>query len=1069
MKHNILIKIGVIVALLMISNIFPQNSFNPIYPDIMRQNTKVGSNNVISEMGIIQNGFYVGATSGTPPGFRRLIYQWNIPDNLIPDNSTINRIQIYFPYSKTYSQIEFPAAIYSISIDMTNPNQNELNSSWTEMNGNYLAYYYQTDKIDIISENPEAALNQAFKNSLYNNRFVLGIKWKDEANNVYSWSVVNSEVKLLINFTPPQAQVTFDQILSTGVQVGTLRKYEDNDLGDEFNPGSTFAFQINENVMVQGDLREYSNEKYSQWNNLPAVENHHVFYLSDVSSSFTSKFLPNHYNVKIKNTIEGFDDISNGIIHFKDPWFRDYPDENYLDIVGNGIVRNRGLAAEYNGVTSPLDFNLSNYSDYQGIFFNKTINPGQPFYSVKSQNVQSIYLGSAIGNRSCYFQNWSATGADGLVQNNLVSGFYETPVVFRNEGAVVNANYKGIHLSNEANTMSKNNQRKAAYSGIYNKNYLVYSSFGKIWCEYSSGQEDNWSLINNSSIAPGVNPSISHSGELLAVENGGNITIYLILGTSLECLGSLNSFEYGSMSEPLICYTEAGLIFLVVKSADGLSYFIGTIEDIGGGNELLWFRENLHIPNTSASSINATFDYSPGSNTCFHLAWENNSQIKYYTVTLDYNLIAAFTNYRTISNYFGYLGNHQPSILGVAGNGSRLTWVGDRTLYIEDEKGEYIPITEYKTVFCNPMETYHSWSFGDNVHSVNINSSPERYVIAWGRTSNDPIQCTDSYTLSNITTFSSLLGQDVQIGSGTNMNQMNIFSFNNGSHPYYFKNNTIYAPQDNKVSSSTFSNSREGVVINDSAQFYFALGDVKINETDVHFLDIPDTVKLYNPGDINKYLISDPIDINDNSIIKYGVLYGITDSLAALSSLNGNEFISFRVDLIDAVTEEVINSFDDVRYDHSNIFQYNNISYQVNTEGIGNRSVKIRLLVNTNTECVYSIKNSYATEEIFSKVNQRKTIGLTCGTIVKNYSLDQNFPNPFNPSSTIRYQIPKDGLVTLKVYNILGKEVVSLVNEYKNSGKYEVKFDASSLASGVYIYKLSCNDYTSIKKMTFLK
>jgi hypothetical protein len=86
-----------------------------------------------------------------------------------------------------------------------------------------------------------------------------------------------------------------------------------------------------------------------------------------------------------------------------------------------------------------------------------------------------------------------------------------------------------------------------------------------------------------------------------------------------------------------------------------------------------------------------------------------------------------------------------------------------------------------------------------------------------------------------------------------------------------------------------------------------------------------------------------------------------------------------------------------------------------------------------------------------------------------SYSLSQNYPNPFNPTTTIKYQIPISGFVTLKIYDILGKEVAALVKENKDQGFYNVSFDASKLASGVYIYQLKVNDYISSKKMMLLK
>ncbi len=83
--------------------------------------------------------------------------------------------------------------------------------------------------------------------------------------------------------------------------------------------------------------------------------------------------------------------------------------------------------------------------------------------------------------------------------------------------------------------------------------------------------------------------------------------------------------------------------------------------------------------------------------------------------------------------------------------------------------------------------------------------------------------------------------------------------------------------------------------------------------------------------------------------------------------------------------------------------------------------------------------------------------------------LSQNYPNPFNPATTIDYQIPQQGFVSLKVYDVLGREVAVLVTEEKSAGRYTVNFVAPDLASGIYLYQLRVNDYVSSKKMLLLK
>ena len=85
------------------------------------------------------------------------------------------------------------------------------------------------------------------------------------------------------------------------------------------------------------------------------------------------------------------------------------------------------------------------------------------------------------------------------------------------------------------------------------------------------------------------------------------------------------------------------------------------------------------------------------------------------------------------------------------------------------------------------------------------------------------------------------------------------------------------------------------------------------------------------------------------------------------------------------------------------------------------------------------------------------------------FSLSQNYPNPFNPTTSIMYSILNTENVTLKVYDMLGLEMMTLVNETKSPGNYEVEFNASGLASGIYIYRLTAGDYKSIKKMVLLK
>jgi hypothetical protein len=89
--------------------------------------------------------------------------------------------------------------------------------------------------------------------------------------------------------------------------------------------------------------------------------------------------------------------------------------------------------------------------------------------------------------------------------------------------------------------------------------------------------------------------------------------------------------------------------------------------------------------------------------------------------------------------------------------------------------------------------------------------------------------------------------------------------------------------------------------------------------------------------------------------------------------------------------------------------------------------------------------------------------------IPEEYALWQNYPNPFNPSTTIEFALPHSSYVSLRVYNLLGQEVLTLLDARKAAGVYRVQFDARDLASGLYVYRIQAGEYVATKKLMLLK
>jgi len=128
---------------------------------------------------------------------------------------------------------------------------------------------------------------------------------------------------------------------------------------------------------------------------------------------------------------------------------------------------------------------------------------------------------------------------------------------------------------------------------------------------------------------------------------------------------------------------------------------------------------------------------------------------------------------------------------------------------------------------------------------------------------------------------------------------------------------------------------------------------------------------------------------------------------------------------------------------------------------------------------IYAVASQQVNSSLYStltfKYSQLSGVRNISSEIPKAYNLNQNYPNPFNPSTFIRFQVPGSGFVKLTVYDILGRELTTLVNEHLHAGTYQVDFDGSKYASGIYFYKLEVNEnsnysgFIETKKMILTK
>ncbi|MCC7094682.1 MAG: chitobiase/beta-hexosaminidase C-terminal domain-containing protein [Ignavibacteriaceae bacterium] len=841
-------------------------------------------------------------------------------------------------------------------------------------------------------------------------------------------------------------------------------------------------------LKAKQDFKEPTvSRKYQVWKTNSGINyfvNHAQVTISTNTSSVLAHF-KQAYDATVKNNLEGCYPVNLNSFYFLDPWFID-------DNSDSKGMRNRGTGTL---TEVPIGFkttpNITTDSDHMGVFLNQGLpNWNPPYYSVKTNLTQNLTLyntGNPAGrNHYFIFQNWGGTNVAFEDANARGTG-----VVFTDINPVVNANYKGTQLSNNQNAFS--NQRKfiRTYDQQYNTTrfHLVYESMNKVWYERST-DGINWEIMNNGQpIYEGIgkHPSLdalpgSHS--VIIVYNKDEWVIaaqYYQDGIfKFESIVCDNGWVMGN-AKPVIACAPARFMIAWNDYSGYINYRFGQLctMSIPPYYYFCWYFEPRTVVysegtvknNVTIAAAIRTSDYKS-----YWLCWDSNQsaiQVVNLKTTDDVNFqeSQAFTFDQT-----GFSKNYKPSVI-VWKNGTetydrvRVSWIAFRKTYPADnpQGGGEQPLGETKVFFRSydngVWSAYNS--YGVNVTSVSINkNSDNSYAFAWSEgdgIANKFIRG-DNPTSIRVQNTS---GKYLQVGNYANLNSMRLMSFKTSAPPYYFLLSNAFnwiPPQQTEPPITD----REGVITKDTTSLYFSVGEITVDGEKVNFVELSDTLVINGSETLNTYLISEPFNLTENTFFTYGVQYGVTDSLSAALSLTEGKTVNFKVELIDEQTNEVLGTFDDVTFSEGSIIPYESIAYQVNTEGIGNRNCRLRLVIDDNLNPDYSLTNDYNGEAVLSKQGFVERT-LNVNEIVKTYELEQNYPNPFNPATTIKYQIPKDGIVTLKIYDILGSEVATLVNEEKPAGRYEINFNASSLASGVYLYKLQVNDFINVKKMILLK
>lgn len=647
----------------------------------------------------------------------------------------------------------------------------------------------------------------------------------------------------------------------------------------------------------------------------------------------------------------------------------------------------------------------------------------------------------------------------------------------------LNALYKITNKSNNNLGFANNSQKKIVRTsnGYIHK---VYESMGYVWYELSTDNGATWSIGNNGrpiSIQNAKLPSIDFYSTSVGIayqqNNSDNtysikFSLFYADGTpysSFQCTvqplgGNPVLPDSYSLDANPVCSVSGSDIVFVWKESTHLYCRYGSLASAYSG--IVWNTGILTIGSTDAASDRPTItaNKTPANPETFFLAWqESNTAIQYCTLTYTYsspNWVMAQSSVQTPSTGSTYPYNYSPQLTytSVYYQQIYLTWIGE----VQYGSGWNVAVSKlgWGTTWSSTFNFY-----GNNVKSPVlqfVDSSPN-YIIAW-ESNNYSKFCRS--TGGGILDFG-VWGNDIQIINNSQIDLMSGMVYNHLSQPYSFVKTRNATLQKSNFSTLT-SSGRSGIVTKDSAEYFFTVGDLRVGGRFLDFIPMNDSTEISSSADVEHFLTSESFSLSDTSNFQFSFGFGVKDSAVAKEILGNKGNITFTVSLVDANTGNDIGEYYRLIYDKNMPLSSQFFTYNINANGIGNREVQLKVRVSNNFNGSYGLAKILAENNVLNKIAP-KTLSYKGIEVVKDYALNQNFPNPFNPSTTIKYQIPKAGLVTLKIYDILGNVVATLVNETKDQGSYNVTFDTSRLASGVYIYQIKSNEYISSKKMMLIK
>ncbi len=920
-------------------------------------------------------------------------------------------------------------------------------------------------------------------------------------------------------FTPGQAtrmieQMTLYRPSMMGREVTLEQRAENSDLltgttigrwegGSDFHEyavPATLRFYpgLPETLRAYQGLALNSSEKYLHWRRgeltINDVTNHHGFEVNQtVASVWTSQFKARHYSgITIRNLLDG---LSIGSIEFKDPWL--------IDTVDQYGVRNRGSEAIFHQVSSPFSpvGNHGDWWEYQGAFMNQQFGGGSPFYSVRA-------LSTPYPGFTWYFLGWNTVGA-----NLSSSASYETSVEFTQSSATVTANFKAHLGSSLATAITSNSQRKLVYEPNDGA-ALAYESAAEIWMctssTLSSTMDSEFRVSDNTGgfSSPSLAITQAGAGDIYTIYrklSGSAYTLYFRenQGGTWQTPQTVNTTSISSSvnTRPVISRTNTQWmvggswtrprLMMVWQGDNGLRYRFVQQESTNGGWDWSSSEQSLTATGFSNPSISTPYLTNGSTAPSMYITYDNLHDIFLRLVT------GTVGGQQTVPASVGPLAQAAQVASDTRTAGSEkvhIVWENYGDDYLE---GDAVTSAQRKVMYQG--KTGSTWTAAQEYNSQQSSvdyfrpsitcMSSGNLVMTWDNGTSVYYATKTGSTWSGVSLAGAGINANLAAsGTGEPMSSSRFVSMQTSGPPYALQisSSSFSRPE---VGAQTFAEqySRRVVGVRERNEKglrdtigYVAieLSKVSLKRTngmtlDLPFVEVDDELPGFNENSAWNHLatgaIALPVNI-DSAVVEGSV--EVRTPIGLFGSDDRDLRLSF--DLVDANSGQVIK-----RIGSEGVFPRDTVlslRLKDRLEPLAGRQVKIkpslRGIAKRRGDIVYSLVHVHTIVDDSMAQNPRLLANRAeAGTeqLHPKFKLEQNYPSPFNPVTQIGFEIPEDGLTTLIVYDLLGREVAVLENSIKQAGTHNASFDASKLSSGVYLYRLQSGRYTETRKMVVMK